>query len=148
MILAVSLQGQYSECVYTKAVFQHIKDVSMQLTDYPDQLSARIRISNSREDGNAVEYTVTSNPFEIPDGYFASGSNVYLWFEAADSQALVVIPVMRMPAPVPLPGEGGGTSVRYDEEHENLIFGGGIINSTNDGSDDEDTEEEEDMGGE
>ena len=93
MILAVSLQGQYSECVYTKAVFQHIKDVSMQLTDYPDQLSARIRISNSREDGNAVEYTVTSNPFEIPDGYFASGSNVYLWFEAADSQALVVIPV-------------------------------------------------------
>ena len=147
MILTVSLQGQYSECVYTKAVFQHIKEVSMSLVDYPEQLSARIRISNSREIGNAVEYTVTTNPFEIPDGYFSSGQNVYLWFEAADSQTLVVIPVMPMPAPVPLPDEGGGTSYRYDEEHENIIFGGGVINSGNDGSDDIDVEEDnEDLG--
>lgn len=129
MILTVSLQGQYSECVYTKAVFQHIKDVSMRLEDYPELLSARIRISNSREIGNAVEYVVTSNPFDIPDGYFSGGGNVYIWFEAADSQSLVVIPVMPMPAPVPIPNGEGGAYYRYDEEHENIIFGAGVIDS-------------------
>lgn len=134
MQLTVSIAGIYSECIYTKEVIQNSTNVSLFLEDAPESLSARVRISNGRDCGNAVDFLVQENPFTIPDGFFVSGDNVYLQFETADTQQRVVVPVLYAaspdePAPpIPIPEGGGDIYHHYDEDTESMVIGDGNIN--------------------
>ena len=134
MLLTVSIAETHSECIYTKEVFQNSTNVSLLLENPPGSLSAKVRISNGRDCGDAVDFLVQENPFTIPDGYFVSGENVYLQFETADAQQRVVIPVIRAaspdtPAPpIPIPEGEGDIYHHYDEENESMVIGDGNIN--------------------
>ena len=132
--------------LYTKAIFQYEKNVTLRIDNLPISFPITLDIGNNNEIGNSVRYSTYNTPFQIPDDFFMSGENVYIWVKAAWSTVLVVIPVKSRPAPVSAPQGSGGdddSGYEYDEEDENLILNGGLNDIINGNVDDDEDEEED-----
>lgn len=120
MNLHVKVEEGISQ-VYTSPVFQYSEEVLLSVENMPISLPAKATISNNKEFGNAVQYSVKTIPFAVPNEYFANGQYVYIWFESIDRQILIVIPVMLKSTPVKASeGGGGGQSYEYDEAEESI----------------------------
>ena len=99
---------------YTKAVFQHEKNVSINFQQAPLANPFMVDISNDSEHGNAVRYKAISMPILIPDDYFVDGSYVHVWIYTTNGVTQVVIPVVARPTPIRAPSEQEGAQITYD----------------------------------
>ena len=107
--------------VYTTPVFQYSEEVLLWIENMPISIPANATISNNKDGGNAVMYSIKTIPFAVPKEYFENGQYVYVWFESIDRQILIVIPVMPKSTPVKASEGGqGGQTYEYDEAEESI----------------------------
>ena len=100
--------------LYTKPVFQHQKNVSINFQSESLSYPLVVDISNDTEHGNAVRYKAVSMPVLIPDDYFVDGSYVRVWVYTNTGIVQIVVPVIARPTPIRAPSEQEGDKITYE----------------------------------
>ena len=114
--------------IFTESVFQHTKNIGLDVAGIEVGNPFIVEISNTKENGNAVQYSAESLPIPIPSDFFVSGEYVNIWIHGLNGIQMITIPVIRRAIPIRTDDEGGdegqdeSLGIDYDSEEENLSF--------------------------
>ena len=126
MILSVEYDQKAQ--IFTESVFQHSKNIGLYVSGIEVENPFLVEISNTKDSGNAVQYSAESLPIPIPSDFFVSGEYVNVWIHGAGGIQMITIPVIRRSIPIKTDDEGGeggqdeSLGIDYNSEEENLSF--------------------------